>query len=326
MFQRSGSQVGWGLLNAARTAFGGLAVNPTRGAQPLFCAPPKFINRGGSLEQWSWQRGYQVQTDGMRGTTVLCVRKDDRVIIIADGQVTMGSQIIKPNVRKVRRLGESVIAGFAGATADAFTLFDRLEQRLEEFPGQLSRAAVDLAKAWRTDKYLRRLDAVMVVADADVALTITGTGDVLEPHDGIIGIGSGGPYALAAARALIDIPGFTAEQIAQKAMKIASDVCIYTNSNFVMEEIQSSRLNKSSTTKDEGLLSSPESAESSSEGPLPPGLYPEGPGQGVIAGGRSDGGLLRHHQRQHRRLEGVLPDLQQRVQGCLEHVTVEERR
>eukprot|EP00245_Coleochaete_scutata_P004449 TRINITY_DN1707_c0_g1_i1.p1 TRINITY_DN1707_c0_g1~~TRINITY_DN1707_c0_g1_i1.p1 ORF type:complete len:273 (-),score=58.07 TRINITY_DN1707_c0_g1_i1:302-1120(-) len=174
---------------------------------------------------------------GMLGTTVLCVRKGDKVVVIADGQVTMGNEIIKPNVRKVRRLGDNVIGGFAGATADAFTLFERLEAKLEEHPGQLTRAAVELAKAWRTDKFLRRLDAVMVVADADISLTITGNGDVLEPYDGVIGIGSGGSYASSAARALIDLPYMDAETIARKAMKIAADSCIYTNHNFVMEEI-----------------------------------------------------------------------------------------
>jgi ATP-dependent HslUV protease subunit HslV len=130
-----------------------------------------------------------------------------------------------------------VIGGFAGATADAFTLFDRLENKMEEHPGQLTRAAVELAKNWRNDKYLRKLDAVMVVADAEVSLTITGGGDVLEPHDNIIGIGSGGPYALAAARALIDIPGMSAMDIARKAMKIAADTCVYTNTNFTIETI-----------------------------------------------------------------------------------------
>lgn len=173
------------------------------------------------------------------GTTVLCVRKDGEVIVVADGQCTQGSRVVKPNVVKVRRIGTSgeVITGFAGATADAFTLFDRLEAKLEEHPGQLTRSAVELAKAWRNDKYLRKLDALMVVADDTVSLTITGGGDVLEPHDGIIGIGSGGDIALAAARALIDIPGMSAGQIAHKAMTIAADTCIYTNHNFVVETI-----------------------------------------------------------------------------------------
>lgn len=170
----------------------------------------------------------------------MCVRKENKVVIMADGQVTMGSQIMKPNVKKTRRVGEnkSVIAGFAGATADAFTLMDQLEQRIDEHPGQLTRAAVELAKAWRTDKFLRRLEATIVVADELVSLTITGNGDVLEPHDGVIAIGSGGPYALAAARALIDIPHLDAEAIARKAMKIAAQSCIYTNDVFTIEQIQ----------------------------------------------------------------------------------------
>lgn len=171
------------------------------------------------------------------GTTVLCVRKEGRVVMIADGQVTMGSEVVKHNVRKVRRLGAGVVGGFAGATADAMTLFERLESRLEEHPGQLMRAAVDLAKAWRTDKYLRRLDAVMLVADHEVSLHITGNGDVLEPTDGVIGIGSGGAYATSAARALIDVEGLDAEAIARKAMKIAADSCIYTNHQFTVETL-----------------------------------------------------------------------------------------
>lgn len=185
------------------------------------------------------QRGERDEFSGMRGTTVLSVRRGGKVVVVSDGQVTMGSAIVKHNVKKVRRLGENgqVLVGFAGATADAFTLFERLDMRLEEHDGQLMRAAVELAKAWRMDKYLRRLDAVMVVADASTSLTITGNGDIVEPYDGIIGIGSGGPYALAAARALIDIPGLDAEDIAIKAMKIAANTCIYTNHNFSMEII-----------------------------------------------------------------------------------------
>ncbi|KAH7429541.1 hypothetical protein KP509_09G055100 [Ceratopteris richardii] len=187
----------------------------------------------------NWQHYFHSGKYGMLGTTVLCVRKGPTVVIIADGQVTLGSQVVKPNVRKVRRIGDNVIGGFAGATADALTLFERLENRLEDHSGQLTRAAVELAKQWRTDKFLRRLDAVMVVADSDISLTITGNGDVLEPHDGVVGIGSGGPYAIAAARALIDLPGMDAETIALRAMKIAADNCIYTNHNFVMERISS---------------------------------------------------------------------------------------
>src|SRR5690349_14410842 len=152
------------------------------------------------------------------GTTVLCVRKQDRVVIAADGQVSFGNTVMKSNARKVRRLvGGAVLAGFAGATADAFTLFERLEAKLEQYPQQLTRACVDLAKDWRTDRYLRRLEAMMAVADGSVSLLLSGTGDVLEPEDGLIGIGSGGSFALAAARALTDIDGLDAEAIALKA-------------------------------------------------------------------------------------------------------------
>eukprot|EP00475_Leptophrys_vorax_P006379 TRINITY_DN13947_c1_g3_i1.p1 TRINITY_DN13947_c1_g3~~TRINITY_DN13947_c1_g3_i1.p1 ORF type:complete len:241 (-),score=21.22 TRINITY_DN13947_c1_g3_i1:98-778(-) len=205
-------------------------------------APWAVATNGTSSSSSSSSSGYGAGSGAppaFHGTTVVCVRKGGEVVVAADGQVTFGAQILKPNVRKVRRLGEkkAVIAGFAGTTADAFTLFDRFESRIDEFPGQLTRAAVELAKAWRTDKYLRRLDAMLVVADAKVSLTITGNGDVLEPHDGIIGIGSGGPYALAAARALADVPGMDAESIVRKAMKIAADCCIYTNENVTMEKI-----------------------------------------------------------------------------------------
>jgi ATP-dependent HslUV protease, peptidase subunit HslV len=172
------------------------------------------------------------------GTTVLCVRKQDRVVIAADGQVSFGNTVMKSNARKVRRLaGGAVLAGFAGATADAFTLFERLEAKLEQYPQQLTRACVDLAKDWRTDRYLRRLEAMMAVADGSVSLLLSGTGDVLEPEDGLIGIGSGGSFALAAARALTDIDGLDAEAIARKAMKIAAGICIYTNDNIVIESL-----------------------------------------------------------------------------------------
>ena len=172
------------------------------------------------------------------GTTILAVRKNSKVVIAGDGQVTLGSTVIKSNARKVRRLGDgSVIGGFAGATADAFTLFERLEAKLEKHPGQLTRACVELAKDWRTDRYLRRLEAMMAVADSSVSLVLTGTGDVLEPEDGVIGIGSGGNFALAAARALIDIDGLDAEAIARKAMAIAAGICVYTNHNLVVESL-----------------------------------------------------------------------------------------
>lgn len=171
------------------------------------------------------------------GTTILSVRKGGKVVIAGDGQVSMGQTVVKSNARKVRRLGKgNVIAGFAGATADAFTLFERLEAKLETYPGNLTRACVELAKDWRTDRYLRRLEALMAVADKDVSLLLTGTGDVLEPEDAIIGIGSGGNYALAAARALIDLP-LSAEEIARKAMSIAAEICVYTNGNLTLEAL-----------------------------------------------------------------------------------------
>lgn len=172
------------------------------------------------------------------GTTILAVRKNGKVVIAGDGQVTLGNQILKSNARKVRRLSDGkVIAGFAGATADAFTLFERLEGKLDKHPGQLMRACVELAKDWRTDRYLRRLEAMMAVADRDVSLILSGTGDVLEPEDGLIGIGSGGAFALAAARALADLPDMDADAIARKAMKIAADICIYTNNELVIETL-----------------------------------------------------------------------------------------
>jgi len=173
-----------------------------------------------------------------RGTTILSVRKGGKVVIAGDGQVSIGQTVIKSNAKKVRRLGDgSVIGGFAGATADAFTLFERLEAKLEQHPGQLTRACVELAKDWRTDRYLRRLEAMMAVADARSSLILSGNGDVLEPEDGLIGIGSGGPYALAAARALIDRTDMNAEEIARRAMAIAAQICIYTNDNIVIESL-----------------------------------------------------------------------------------------
>jgi len=172
------------------------------------------------------------------GTTVLSVRKGDKVVIAGDGQVTFGQTVIKSNATKVRRLSDgAVIAGFAGATADAFALFERLEGRLEQYPGQLARACVEMAKDWRTDRYLRRLEAMMAVADKKVSLVLTGTGDVLEPEDGLIGIGSGGNYALAAARALMDRDDLDAEAIARRAMKIAAGICIYTNESVTVESL-----------------------------------------------------------------------------------------
>jgi ATP-dependent HslUV protease subunit HslV len=173
------------------------------------------------------------------GTTILSVRKDRQVVVAGDGQVSLQNTILKPSAIKVRRLGKGeIVAGFAGSTADAFTLLERLETKLERHPGQLTRAAVELAKDWRTDRYLRRLEAMMAVVDAKTSLLLTGTGDVLEPDDGLIGIGSGGPYALAAARALLDIEGLSAEAIARKAMAIAADICVYTNTHVTLETIE----------------------------------------------------------------------------------------
>jgi ATP-dependent HslUV protease, peptidase subunit HslV len=177
------------------------------------------------------------QPERWHGTTILSVRKNGAVVIAGDGQVTMGQTVVKANAKKLRRLGNGgVIAGFAGATADAFALFERLEGKLEQHPGQLARACVELAKDWRTDRYLRRLEAMMAVADKSVSLILSGTGDVLEPEDGLIGIGSGGTFALAAARALIDQP-LEAETIARKAMAIAAQICIYTNDNILIESL-----------------------------------------------------------------------------------------
>src|ERR1700690_3442080 len=175
------------------------------------------------------------------GTTILTVRKGGMVSVGGDGQVSIGKTIVKANARKVRRLsGGEVIGGFAGATADAFTLFERLEAKLEQYPGQLTRACVELAKDWRTDRYLRRLEAMMLVADKTTSLVLTGTGDVLEPEYGVMGIGSGGNYALAAARALIDTD-LDAEAIARKAMAIAADICVYTNDNVTLESLIAGR-------------------------------------------------------------------------------------
>src|SRR5262245_34127171 len=175
------------------------------------------------------------------GTTILTVRKAGKVVIAGDGQVSLGQTVIKANARKVRSIGRGdVIGGFAGATADAFTLFQRLESKLEQYPSQLTRACVELAKDWRTDGYLLRLEAMMLVADRDVTLVLTGTGDVLEPESDAMGIGSGGMYALAAARALIDQP-LDAEAIARKAMAIAAEICVYTNTNLVIESLASGR-------------------------------------------------------------------------------------
>ena len=177
------------------------------------------------------------QAEIWHGTTILTVRKGGKVVIGGDGQVSIGQTVIKSNAKKVRKLGKGdVIGGFAGATADAFTLLERLEAKLEQYPDQLTRAAVELAKDWRTDRYLRHLEAMMLVADKSVSLAITGNGDVIEPEHGVMAIGSGGNYALAAARALIDTDK-DAEEIARRAMQIAADICVYTNSNFIVETL-----------------------------------------------------------------------------------------
>jgi ATP-dependent HslUV protease subunit HslV len=169
------------------------------------------------------------------GTTILAVRKNGKTVIAGDGQVSMGQTVVKGAAKKVRRVaGGRVIAGFAGATADAFTLLERLEAKLEQYPEQLARACVDLAKDWRTDRYLRRLEAMLLVADKDAIFTVTGVGDVLEPEEGVAAIGSGGSFALAAARALMDYEA-DAEVIARKAMKIAASICVYTNDNLTVE-------------------------------------------------------------------------------------------
>ncbi|WP_309661926.1 ATP-dependent protease subunit HslV [Sphingomonas sp.] len=179
--------------------------------------------------------------ESWHGTTILGVKTGGRTVIAGDGQVSLGNTVIKPNAKKVRRLGadEKVIGGFAGATADAFTLFERLEKKLEQYNGQLMRAAVELAKDWRTDKYLRQLEAMMIVADAEVMLILTGNGDVLEPEGGIAAIGSGGNYALAAAKALVDYEQ-DPEVLARRAMQIASEVCVFTNDRLTIESVESS--------------------------------------------------------------------------------------
>ncbi len=181
---------------------------------------------------------FSTQLVQWHGTTILTVRKDGLVVIGGDGQVSIGQTVVKANAKKVRRLGKGdVIGGFAGATADAFTLFERLDAKLEQYPGQLTRAAVELAKDWRTDRYLRRLEAMMLVADARVSLVSTGTGDVLEPEGGVMGIGSGGNFALAAARALIDGP-LDAEAIVRRSLDIAAEICVYTNRNVTIETLK----------------------------------------------------------------------------------------
>ena len=176
----------------------------------------------------------------IKATTIIGIRKGNQVVIAGDGQASIGNTIMKSNVKKVRRLGtnKAVIGGFAGSTADAFALFERLESKLEQYKNQLKRACVELAKDWRTDRYLRRLEAMMIVADKNISLLISGTGDVIETDDGILGIGSGGPYAISAAKALIKNTNFDAEKIALESLNIAADVCVYTNHNIVLEKIE----------------------------------------------------------------------------------------
>jgi len=176
--------------------------------------------------------------DQYRGTTILSVRRGNQVVIGGDGQVTLGNTVMKGNARKVRRLhDDQVIAGFAGGTADAFTLFERFEGKLQEYNGNLVRSAVEMAKDWRTDRVLRRLEALLAVADKETTLIITGNGDVIEPEDNLVAIGSGGPFAQSAARALLDNTELTAREIVEKSLGIAGDICIYTNNNLTIEEL-----------------------------------------------------------------------------------------
>lgn len=173
-----------------------------------------------------------------KGTTILCVRRDEKVAIAGDGQVTMGNTVLKHNAKKIRTMYDNkIIAGFSGATADAFTLFERFEAKIESYRGNIKRAAVELAKDWRTDKMLRRLEALLIIADKEHTFIISGTGDVIEPEDGIAAIGSGGPYAQATAKGLFENTNFSAREIVEKSMKIASNICIYTNENITIEEL-----------------------------------------------------------------------------------------
>ena len=176
----------------------------------------------------------------IKSTTIIGIRKDNLVVVAGDGQASFGNTVMKANVKKIRRLGQdnSVISGFAGSTADAFALFERLESKLDQYKNQLKRACVELAKDWRTDRYLRRLEAMMIVADKDVSLLLSGTGDVIETDDGILAIGSGGPYALSAAKALIKKTNLSAKEVASESLNIAADICIYTNHNIISETIE----------------------------------------------------------------------------------------
>ena len=217
----------------ARLAGGVVARRVTATPQPFVPLAARALS---SSRRWVAHDDSAWYGQQLRATTILSVRKDDKVFIIGDWQVSLGNHVIKENARKVRILKEGVVCGFAGATADAMTLFERLEMKLQEHP-ETMRACVEMAKAWRMDKYLRRLEAIMIVCDASVSLTLTGNGDVIEPEDGIIGIGSGGLFATAAARALIDVPGMDAEAIGRKAMTIAGDMCVFTNKNWITQTI-----------------------------------------------------------------------------------------
>ncbi|CAM9315471.1 unnamed protein product, partial [Ectocarpus fasciculatus] len=183
-----------------------------------------------------------------RSTTILCVRKDGKVMMGGDGQVSQGSSVVKPNARKVRKIGDNIVVGFAGSTADAITLLERLEKKIEEHSNQLMRACVELAKDWRTDKYLRKLEATLIVADKDHTFEITGNGDVLEPHENVMAVGSGGHFAQAAALALIDVPDYDADRILRKAMKIAGDACVYTNHNLIVESVDTAPVAEAAAT------------------------------------------------------------------------------
>eukprot|EP00172_Hildenbrandia_rubra_P000995 Plantae.Rhodophyta-Hildenbrandia_rubra.ctg15903.p1 GENE.Plantae.Rhodophyta-Hildenbrandia_rubra.ctg15903~~Plantae.Rhodophyta-Hildenbrandia_rubra.ctg15903.p1 ORF type:complete len:319 (+),score=64.07 Plantae.Rhodophyta-Hildenbrandia_rubra.ctg15903:229-1185(+) len=232
----------WGLGRGASTAITALFTR-SRASPSLLRSESSFQTFAfPSLSHRIHSANYGTNAEagpGWHGTTILAVRRNKKVTVIGDGQVTMGSVVVKPNARKVRRLGleGEVVAGFAGATADAMTLFERLESKIEEYPGQLLRSCVSLAKDWRMDKYLRRLDAMLLVCDKDISLYLSGTGDVLEPTDGVIGIGSGGSYAIAAARALIGGSDLDTEDIAKRSMEIAADMCVYTNNSFVVENL-----------------------------------------------------------------------------------------
>ncbi|KAN0043410.1 hypothetical protein ACTA71_011062 [Dictyostelium dimigraforme] len=201
-------------------------------------APPQY---------WGVGAGAGMHSDPyrMKATTILSVRRNGKVVIIGDGQVTLGHSIVKPNAKKIRKLADGkIIAGFAGSVADAFTLFELLERKLTEHRGLLLKSCVELAQQWRTDKYYRRLEASLIVADKDITLNIDGNGDVLEPNDGILAIGSGGDFALSAARALLTVPELDPEEIARRSMKIAADICIYTNHNFILEVIDNNTTNE----------------------------------------------------------------------------------